>query len=100
MSVQRLKSTNYETWVHFGLLMHVYFLIVRFNDWLRITPGGRKCWNITLQDDVRFDLQGRNTHEQLSLRIAFYTTSRSITYHYSYVIVVEDESGKMYRLSR
>ena len=69
------------------------------DEWLRITPGGRKCWNITLQDDDVFQLQGRNTHEYLSLRTDFYTTSRYIQSS-SRVVVVDNERSKIYKLWR
>jgi len=67
------------------------------DEWLRITPGGRKCWNITLQDDDIFQLQGRNTHEYLSLRTDFYTTSRYIQPS-SRVVVVDNERSKIHKL--
>lgn len=84
--------------VHFGLLMTTLPLILidRFVEWLSITPGRRKCWNITLQDDEIFNLQDRNTHAYYSLQIAYYSTSRSIRYYYTQVMIVEDERGKMH----
>ena len=75
-----------------------YFPIGHLDEWLDITPGGRICWNITLRDDVTFDLQGRNRHEYIHLRISFYTTSGSRYYSVAEVIVVEDEKGKKYEV--
>jgi len=71
-----------------------YFPTVHFDEWLRITPGGRKCWNITLLDDVTFDLRDRSTHEYLKLWIILYTTSRPVQSYYSTLIIVNDKSGK------
>lgn len=68
-------------------------LIDHLKEWLRITPGGRKCWNITLQDDGTFDLQGRNTYEQLHLWFDFYNAFRSIRHSYARVVVVDNERG-------
>lgn len=69
------------------------------DEWLRITPGGRKCWNITLQDDEILELQNRNTYEYLSLQMAFFTTS-GFTQSSSTVIIVDNERGKIFRLRR
>jgi len=69
-----------------------------FDEWLRITPGGRKCWNITLQDDAIFDLRDGNSYEYLTLQIAFYTTSRPRQSSSSRVIIVDNESGKKFKL--
>lgn len=71
------------------------------DEWVRITPGGRKCWNITLQDDDIFQLLDRNTHEYFNLQIAFYSTSESsIRYYYTQLNIVEDERGKMHNVKQ
>lgn len=91
-----------ENMMHFGLLMTTLPLILidRFVEWLSITPEGRQCWNITLQDDDTFDLQDRNTHENFRLRIAFYSTSISIRNYYTWVFTVEDERGKLHNVEQ
>jgi len=88
--------------MHFGLLMTTLPLILidRFVEWLSITPEGRQCWNITLQDDEIFDLQDRNTHKYFRLQIAFYSTSRSTRYYYTHVMIVEDERGKLHNVEQ
>jgi len=58
---------------------------------LRITPGGRNCWTITLQDDMIYNLQIRDIYEYLSLRITFYPTSGSTRSYSSTLIIVDDE---------
>lgn len=42
-----------------------------------------------------FDLLRRNTYEELRLRIAYYTTTRSTTYYsYATLLIVDNEMGK------
>lgn len=76
------------------MTMFSLIFIEHFLQWLRITPGGRNCWNITLRDDTMSNLQNRNIYEYLYLQIIFYATSKSITYSYATVTIVDDERGK------
>ena len=71
-------------------------LIDSFDEWLKIVPGGRQCFNITLVDDGIFDLQDRNRREYLYLWLASYSTSR-VNLNHAQVMIVDDEMGKKYK---
>ena len=67
-----------------------------FDEWVRITPAARKCWNITLQDDEVFELPDINAFAYLSLQIDCDTISRPSLSSYSTctVFYVDNERGK------
>lgn len=69
-------------------------VIVPLDDWLRITPRGRKCWNITLLDDEKSELQDGSIYKSLHFYVTLYT-SKSIQSHYSQVFIADDENGKI-----